>query len=198
MTKNSYVSDNKRRISTADMVQMAMFAALLSVSAFISIPLPFPGAPHITLQNFCILLIALLFPWDQALMIVTVWMLLGIVGVPVFIGGKAGIGYLASNPWGGYTLAFLPTVFLMAYLRRNEYKRVRYTIISVLGAVLIDVLGMVYLRFYPQSGYNWTMAVTAGFIAFLPLDMVKAAVAAQIVPAFMKLKAANKGMAVNR
>ncbi len=198
MTKNSFLSDNKRRISTADMVQMAMFAALLSVSAFISIPLPFPGAPHITLQNFCILLIALLFPWDQALMIVTVWMLLGIVGVPVFIGGKAGIGYLASNPWGGYTLAFLPTVFLMAYLRRNEYKRVRYTIISVLGAVLIDVLGMVYLRFYPQSGYNWTMAVTAGFIAFLPLDMVKAAVAAQIVPAFMKLKAANKGMAVNR
>lgn len=198
MTKNSFLSDNKRRISTADMVQMAMFAAILSVSAYISIPLPFPGAPHITLQNFCILLIALLFPWDQALLIACVWMLLGIVGVPVFIGGKAGIGYLASNPWGGYTLAFLPTVFLMAYLRRNEYKRVRYTIISVLGAVLIDVLGMVYLRFYPQSGYNWTMAVTAGFIAFLPLDMVKAAVAAQIVPAFMKLKAANKGMAVNR
>ncbi len=198
MTKNSFLSDNKHRISTADMVQMAMFAALLSVSAYISIPLPFPGAPHITLQNFCILLIALLFPWDQALMIVITWMLLGIVGVPVFIGGKAGIGYLVSNPWGGYTVAFLPTVFLMAYLRGKEYKRVRYTIISVLGAVLIDVLGMVYLRFYPQSGYNWTMAVTAGFIAFLPLDIIKAVVAAQIVPVFMKLKTVNAGAAANR
>ncbi|MCR5338222.1 MAG: biotin transporter BioY [Lachnospiraceae bacterium] len=169
---------------------MAMFAAILSVSAYISIPLPFPGAPHITLQNFCILLIALLFPWDQALLIACVWMLLGIVGVPVFIGGKAGIGYLASNPWGGYTLAFLPVIVLMAILRGREYRRVRYTIISVLGALLIDALGMVYLRFYPQSGYNWTMAVTAGFFAFLPLDLIKAAVAAQVVPAFLKLKGA--------
>ncbi|MBR4758524.1 MAG: biotin transporter BioY [Lachnospiraceae bacterium] len=172
---------------------MAMFAAILSVSAFISIPLPFPGAPHITLQNFCILLIALLFPWDQALMIVITWLLLGIVGVPVFIGGKAGIGYLASNPWGGYTLAFLPAILMMAYLRGKEYGRVRYTIVSVLGAVLIDALGMVYLRFYPQSGYNWTMAVTAGFFAFLPLDMIKAAVAAQIVPAFRRIRAAEHG-----
>ena len=176
-----------KRISTLTVVQMAMFAAILSVSAYISVPLPFPGAPHITLQNFCVILIALLFPAGQSLMIIAAWMMLGVFGVPVFIGGKGGPGYLFSNPWGGYTIAFLAAALIIPYIRGKEYKRIIYTIASVAGVLVIDVLGMIYLRFYPESGYDWTMAFGAGLLAFLPLDIIKAVVAAQIVPAFRKI-----------
>ena len=179
------------RLSTRTMVQMAMFAALLAVSAYISIPLPLPGAPHITLQNFMIILIALLFSATQSFGIILVWMLLGVIGVPVFIGGKGGIGYLVSNPWGGYTWVFLIVAILLPLIRGSKYNRVRYTLAAVAGVLVIDLLGMVYLRFYPESGYNWLMAWTGGFLSFLPLDLVKAVVAAQIVPLFNRVMRQN-------
>lgn len=171
----------KQLFQTRELVTMAFFAAILSVSAYISIPLPFPGSPHITLLNFVILLIALLFPAAQSFLIILVWMLLGIVGVPVFIGGKATIAYLL-NPWGGYTLVFLLISVLLPLIRGQKYNRIRYTATAVIGALLIDFLGMVYLRLYPGSGYDWKMAFSVGFVAFLPLDLLKSVVVAQIIP----------------
>ncbi len=174
----------KPLFSLKDLTMMALFAALLYVSAYISIPLPFPGAPHLTLQNFMVLLIALLFPLEQSFIIVLVWMLLGVVGVPVFIGGKASIGYLLQ-PWGGYTIVFLVIAVLLPLIRGKKYNRIRYTVSAVIGALLIDLLGMLFLHFYPGSGYSsWTLCFTAGFIVFLPLDLIKSVVAAQIIPLF--------------
>lgn len=94
----------KKYFNTKSIVLMALFAALLCVSAYISISLPIPGAPHLTLVNFMVLLISFVLPAFQPALVVAVWMLLGIVGVPVFIGGATGIGYLIG-PWGGYTLS---------------------------------------------------------------------------------------------
>ncbi|SFB05935.1 biotin transport system substrate-specific component [Acetitomaculum ruminis DSM 5522] len=181
----------KKKISTQSLVIMAMFAAVLAVSAYLSIPLPFPGAPHITMQNFMIILIALLFPIEQSVMIVAVWMLLGICGVPVFIGGKAGLAYLLQ-PWGGYTIVYILTAALIPLIKGKSYNRIRYTLSAVFGAIFIDIIGMLYLHFYPGSGYeNWTLAITAGFLAFIPLDMCKCVVAAQIVPAFTRVMKMN-------
>ena len=60
---------------------MALFAALLCVSAYISISLPIPGAPHLTLVNFMVLLISFVLPAFQPALVVAVWMLLGILVV---------------------------------------------------------------------------------------------------------------------
>ena len=177
----------KNLFTTKNIALMAMFAAIIGVAAYISLPLPFPGAPHLTMQNFCILLVAMLFPAPMSFMIVLVWMLLGIVGLPVFIGGKASIGYIL-NQWGGYTLFFLVVAIVLPLIRGNKYNRIRYTVVSVLGALMIDFLGMLYLHFYPGSGYtSWALAFSAGFLSFLPLDLVKAVVVAQIIPAFKKI-----------
>lgn len=53
------------------------------LSAYISIPLP-TGA-HITFLNFIVLLIALVFPWQDSLVITLLWLVLGAIGIPVFI-----------------------------------------------------------------------------------------------------------------
>jgi hypothetical protein len=80
----------KSKFSTYSIVMMALFAAILCVSAYISIPLP--NGTHITLLNFVITLIALVFPLAESFFIGLIWMLLGLVGVPVFVGGQAGPG----------------------------------------------------------------------------------------------------------
>ena len=170
--------------STHALVTMAIFVAILCISAYISIPLPFPGSPHITMLNFIILLIALLFPAYQAFLIILVWMILGALGLPVFIAGGSSIGYLLA-PYGGYTVTFLLIAILVPLIRGNKYNRIRFTGTAIFAALLIDFLGMLWLMI--SSGLTWQVAFISGFTAFLPLDLLKAIVAAQIIPAFRRV-----------
>lgn len=174
----------KSLFALKDLTTMALFAALLSISAYISFTIPLPGSPHITLLNFMVLLIALLFPVQQSFCIILVWMLLGALGVPVFIGGGAGFGYLVG-PWGAYTFTFLLVALLLPIIRGKKYKRVYYTIIAIIGVLLINLVGMLWLKV--QANYTWKYAFGYGFLPFLPLDLVKAVVVAQIVPVFKKV-----------
>lgn len=93
---NQETKTNKTGFTTKSITMMALFAAILCISAYISIPLPIPGSPHITLLNFVIIVIALLFPLSQSFITILVWMALGAIGLPVFIGGGSGIGYLTN------------------------------------------------------------------------------------------------------
>lgn len=176
--------EGRTPLSTERLVTLALFAAILCIASYISIPLPLPGAPHITMLNFVIILIPLLFPASHAFLVVVVWMILGIVGLPVFIGGKAGIGYLLA-PWGGYTLSYPLAVLLIAFLRGKGYNRLRHTAAAVAGALFIDLAGMLWLM--GMNHLDLKTALLTGFVVFLPLDLLKAAVAAQIVPAFKKV-----------
>ena len=173
-----------QKMSTKRLVMCALFAALLSVAAYISIPLPLPGAPHITMINFVLFIIALLFAPMDSFLIVMVWLILGIVGVPVFIGGKGGFGYLIQ-PWGAYTWAFPIVALVLPLIRGKKYNRIWYTVVALIGVVIIDAIGMFYLM--AMSGYDLATGFTIGFLPFLPLDVLKAVVAAQIIPAFKKV-----------
>ena len=173
-----------KAFSTKSLVLMALFAAILCVSAYISIPIPVAGAPHITLLNFMILLIAVVFPVHQSFLIVLVWMLLGMLGLPVFIGGASGVGYLIT-PWGGYTVSFILIAILLPLVRGKKYKRIRYTIMTVAAALLIDILGMIWLMV--NNGLSLKAGILTGFVPFLPLDVIKAVVAAQLAPVFIKI-----------
>ena len=174
----------KRKLSTKEMVMCALFTALLCISAYLSIPTPLPMAPKITMINFVLFLIALLFPVYESAIIVLVWFLLGVVGLPVFIGGGAGVGYLIA-PYGAYTWAFPIVAIVLPLIKGKTYNRVRYTIASIIGFCIIDLVGMFYLMY--SMNYNLATGFTLGFLPFIPLDLLKAVVAAQIIPAFKKL-----------
>ena len=172
-TPTKPVAGAKPAFTTQSLVMMAIFAAILCISAYISIPIPVPGAPHITLLNFVILLIALLFPLQQSFFIILVWMLLG-----------AGTGYLIG-PWGGYTATFILVAVILPLIRGKKYNRIRYTLSAIAGALIIDILGMFWLM--AQNHLNLQSAFLIGFVPFIPLDLVKSIVAAQIVPAFKNI-----------
>ena len=131
-----------------------------------------------------IFLIALVFDLKDSTIIVALWMILGAIGVPVFIGGGSGLGYL-FGVFGGYTFSFLIASIVMGLIKGKKYNRLTYTLIAVLGAVIIDVIGMIWWKFNGNLG--WKTAFLSGFVAFIPLDLVKAVVAAQLVPIFSRL-----------
>ena len=154
----------KKAFTTVELVMMAMFTAILCASAYLSIPTPLPNAAHITLLNFMIILIA--------------------IGVPVFIGGGAGLGYL-FGVFGGYTFSFIIASIVVGLIKGKKYKRLKYTIVAIIGVVIIDIVGMIWWKF--NGNLTWKVAFLSGFVAFIPLDLVKAVIAAQLVPLFKRL-----------
>lgn len=168
--------------STHTLTVTALFTAFLCASSYISIPLP--TGSHLSLLNLVVLLVALLFPVRQALLIIIIWLLLGIIGIPVFVGGNAGISYLMSG-WGGYSLSFIAIGILLPLLRSSSYRRAPYTILSIVGVCLIDLAGMGWLMLITQISV--TQAFCLGFLPFLPLDLVKAAAAAQLIPSLRRI-----------
>lgn len=182
----------KKPFTTVELVMMAMFTAILCVSAYLSIPTPLPSAAHITLLNFMIFLIALIFDLKDSTIIIALWMILGAIGVPVFIGGGSGLGYL-FGVFGGYTFSFLIASIVMGLIKGKKYNRLTYTLIAILGAVIIDIIGMIWWKFNGNLG--WKTAILSGFVAFIPLDLVKAVIAAQLVPVFSRLLPDNDAKA---
>ena len=174
----------KKPFTTVELVMMAMFTAILCVSAYLSIPTPLPNAAQITLLNFMIILIALVFDLKDSTIIIALWMILGAIGVPVFIGGGSGLGYL-FGVFGGYTFSFIIASIIIGLIKGKKYNRLTYTIFAIIGVVVIDIIGMIWWKF--NGNLNWKTAFLSGFVAFIPLDLVKAVVAAQLVPLFKKL-----------
>jgi biotin transport system substrate-specific component len=174
----------KKPFTTVELVMMAMFAALLCVSAYLSIPTPLPSAAHITVLNFMIVLIALVFEVRDSTIIIALWMILGAIGVPVFIGGSAGLGYL-FGVFGGYTFSFIIASIVAGLIKGKKYSRIRYTLVAILAVVIIDIIGMIWWKF--NGNLTWKVAILSGFVAFLPLDLIKAVIAAQVVPVFSRL-----------
>ena len=177
--KEDEKNELKNKYSTKTLVTMALFTAILCVSAYISLTLP--NGSHITFLNFIVTLIALVFPVSQSFMIVLVWMLLGCVGVPVFIGGNAGIGYL-FGALGGYSIAFIFVSILLPTLFRKKYNRIRAAIFAVLSVIFVDFVGMLQLMYVQELSF--AQAIIPGFLSFIVLDLVKAVAAAWVAPAF--------------
>jgi len=173
-----------QKLTTHSIVIIALFVALLCVSAYISIPL-FPlTAGRITLQNFVVLLIAFILPFNQSVLTLLAWLLLGSAGIPVFIGGSAGISYIASG-WGGYSIAFVLIAAMIPLLRGRKYKRTSYTILAIFAAVFIDIFGALWLMCL--TGLSVRQAILTGFLPFIPLDTIKAVIAVQAVPRFRQI-----------
>ena len=88
-----------------DISLCGLFAALLAICAWFSLPVP--GIP-ITLQTFALFLALFTLGGRRGLIAISVYLLLGAVGVPVFSGFGGGIGVLLG-PTGGFLWGFALT-----------------------------------------------------------------------------------------
>ena len=89
--------DKKTKLTTRDMVYTAMFACLMTICAWISIP----GQVPFTLQTMGVFLAVGLLGGKRGTLAILVYVLMGAVGLPVFSGYQGGLARLAG-PTGGY------------------------------------------------------------------------------------------------
>jgi len=125
-----------------EMILISIFAALMVVGAKLSIPTPF-GVP-LTFQLFFAIYAGLLLTARNALFSQLIYILLGLIGLPVFAYG-GGLPYI-FNPTFGYILGFALTAFVIGYLMNGmvEIKLTKVLIICLIGYVLTYIVGNVY------------------------------------------------------
>ena len=125
---------------TQELARAALFAALIAICSWISIPTAVP----FTLQTFAVFLALGVLGGRLGTLSVAVYLLLGAVGLPVFAGFQGGLGALLGTT-GGYLAGFLLTALTVWGAERRLGKSAPVFLVScLLGLALCYLFGSVW------------------------------------------------------
>ena len=177
-------------MNTRVLTKIAICVALLSVSAYISIPLPFTAA-MLTALTVVVNLVAFILTPKQAFLTLAVYILLGSAGIPVFVGGTAGVGKLVG-PTGGFILGFLLSAPLISLLKGKVPDFKRYMFIAVfVGMPVIYICGSISMCLVQNLDIFSTLVVAV--FPFILGDIIKAGIAAYLGVKLNKVFASQRG-----
>lgn len=168
-------------LALRELVLCGLFIALITTGTFLKIPI---GGDVYTLQFLFTLLAGLLLGPRLGLIAVGSYILLGLIGVPVFAMG-GGLGYLAQ-PTFGYLLGFAVQAYFCGYHSRRLAKvNVKNLLaINIGGMAIVYLFGMVW--FYVVSNYLLGTAISVWWVLLycgilqLPPDFLLCLLAAWI------------------
>ncbi len=159
----------KNNIKLKDYLYASMFAALISILAFLSIPLPV-GLP-ITGQTLGVMLAGSILKPKQVILSITTYLLLGVIGLPVFSGGTSGLEAL-SGKGGGYLIGFLVGATVISLIKGSSNSLFRICISNLIGGIIvIHVIGSFWLSIV--TGITYKQAFMLGSLPFIAGDLIK-------------------------
>ena len=156
---------------TRNMALIALFAVLNGVCAWVTVP----GVVPLTMQSFSVYLTYLMLKAGCGTASVGIYLLLGVLGLPVFSGGTAGIGVLIGKS-GGYMLGWLVMGLLLFGVERLGKKGARLKIPTlILGTVISYALGAAWFMMVNTDPAAQDIRGVIGMcvLPFLLPDMIK-------------------------
>lgn len=182
-----YQKRSKGKTALLDLVFIAMFTALISVCSQISIPL---GPVPFTLQTMAVCIAAAMLGWKRGTASILVYLLIGLVGVPVFAGFSGGFSSVVT-PSFGYILGFILTAVVVGLSSKIFGNKLVPLIISMaIGIFLCYVVGTIwFMVVYNVTGQyiDLGLALSWCVIPFIIPDIAKIAVAAILVNRLSKI-----------
>lgn len=172
---------------TLRLIYIAMFAAVLTVCSWITIPLPFTQIP-ITLGTLGAALCGAVLGKKDGAVSVLIYLLVGAAGIPVFHGFTGGLGILAG-PTGGYLAGYVVLAFVTGWIgiRDGRTSFLRLALGNVLGTACCYALGTAY--FMVVTGNGLAASLVMCVLPFLPGDAVKVLACSLVAP---KIRSAAK------
>lgn len=177
------MSHKEREHDIKLLVRGAMLGAVTAVLAHVSFPVPFSPVP-ITGQSFGAMLAGLLLSPKAAAGSQLAYLAAGAVGLPVYAGGRAGIGVLLG-PTGGYIWGMAAEAYVSSSIVRMYASRgtklswkLAAAASAIGGVAVVYILGVIQLSLATQLPV--TRAIAVGALPYLPGDLLKAAFAGAI------------------
>ena len=180
------------KINTRSIIMAALFAALTAIGALITIPI---GPVPITLQDMFPMLAGLILGAEIGALSQIVYILIGLIGLPVLAGGTGGINSVFT-PSFGYLIGFLLAAFVIGKISR-KIKKLTFTkafLLCIVGMIVIYAVGIPYLYLILNNflGKKVTIqyAIKVGFVLFIPGDIIKtiivSIIASNVIPLLKK------------
>ena len=165
---------------------------VLAISSKVKIPFyPVP----MTMQTFVVLFLGISFGYKIGLATVSLYLIEGIVGLPVFSNSpEKGVGIIYfTGPTMGYLIGFLPAVFLTGYLKlddwtKKENRNLEFFFLNLLK-LLISV-SVIYLLglFWLSNLIGFEKAILFGFKPFWIAELFKILLLTFLTPLVLKLR----------
>ncbi len=178
MSTTAAAKTNKttQKLRTTDIAYIALFAAVLAVCSWISIPATVP----FTLQTFGVFLAIGILGGKRGFLSVLVFILMGLVGLPVFAGFSGGPGVLFGST-GGYIIGFLLSALVM-WLMESLMGKSKWVLLTsmVIGLIICYVFGTAwFMVIYARSAgaVGLVTALSWCVFPFIIPDVIKIALA---------------------
>jgi biotin transport system substrate-specific component len=171
-----------------NMIFSALFAAVLCAVAPFSIPI---GPIPLSLATFVIYIAAATINWKYGTLAVVLYVLMGLIGLPVFAGPSGGIQKLVG-PTGGFIIGYILCALVIGLIvDRFETKRWAYPVAMLLGTVVLYALGTTW--FIVLMKVTLAKALMSCVVFFLPGDAAKIILASVIAPILRKALKRQRG-----
>lgn len=159
-------------------VYASLFAALTIIGGYLSFPIPLSPIP-IVLSDFFVMLAGLLLGASWGLTSIGLFFFLGLLGLPVFAGGKAGLA-VVFGPTGGYLFGFLACALVVGLISgKGKPSMIKDLLALVAGSVVIYAFGVPWLKVVVNL--TWESALAVGLLPFIPGIVVKIVAASALV-----------------
>lgn len=160
------------KIKTLNIVYCAIFAAITSILAQISIPLP--GGVPLTLQTFAVSLAGIILGSKNGFMSMLVYVLLGAIGLPVFAEFSGGIAPIIG-PTGGFILSFPIMSFIIGLVCERTNNKIFIFLGTLLGSIPNYLIGALQFSLVTNSSIYESFLVSV--LPFILVGIIKAILA---------------------
>ena len=149
------------------------------VGALAQWTIPFSPVP-MTGQTLGVLLVGATLGMRRGIASMGLYLLAGLAGVPWFADHHSGYATVAAT--FGYIVAFVVAAGVLGALteRGNDRKLVNAIGAMAIAEAIIYVIGVSWLKV--DLSCSWSQAIAYGFTPFILGDLVKAAIAAAVLP----------------
>lgn len=147
---------------------------LVAVAAHARVPVPGTDVP-MTLQMLAVLLVGLTQPAARSVSALSLYLLLGAVGLPVLAPGSLGL----FGATGGYIVGFIVAAWLASVLRGHGHGVFRLLLAATAAAGSVLLMGVAWRVVW--LGGHVTTAVATGLTPFVGKAMVEVALAVTLV-----------------
>lgn len=148
--------------------------AVICILAPFSLNIPISPVP-ISLGTLAIYFVISVLGMKQGTISVVIYILLGLVGVPVFSNFTGGAGKL-FGPTGGYIVGYLFMALICGFFIDKWSKNILMSVLGmILGTAVCYLFGTVWLAY--QASMSFSAALAAAVLPFIPGDLIKLAIA---------------------
>lgn len=165
----------KNRQKVFQLAIIGIAAAIICILGPLSIPI---GVVPVAFANLAIYIVLYALGMKKGTVSVLIYLLIGLIGIPVFSNFSGGLGKLLG-PTGGYLIGYIFMALISGYIIDRFFEnKVMCFLGMVLGTAFLYAFGTAWLAH--QANLSFSAALAAGVIPFIPGDLAKILIASII------------------